>query len=140
MKIIPFSRRQARPRFQRGFTLIEMSLVMALILGLIALAGISVSAVQSWNKGKNASIALQAVYSAQRSYLADHPSADITTVTGAALTQYLPTGWTALPVMTGIDGQTLTLDHTVMPPVFRNGEAVYDPSQNPKDGLWDTGG
>jgi prepilin-type N-terminal cleavage/methylation domain-containing protein len=124
----------------RGFTLIEISLVIALMLGLAALGTISMGAIQDWNKGKNASLALQAVYSAQRSYLADHPTADITTITSATLTPYLPAGWTAMPTMTGLADEALTLDHTVLPPIFRNGTTAYDPSKTTKDGLWDTGG
>ncbi|MEZ0274705.1 MAG: type II secretion system protein [Roseimicrobium sp.] len=123
----------------RGFTLIEISLVIALMLGLAALGTISFGAIQDWNKGKNASLALQAVYSAQRSYLADHPTADITTITSATLTPYLPTGWAAMPTMTGLGNEALTLDHTVLPPIFRNGSTAYDPSKTTKDGLWDTG-
>ena len=128
-----------RRRFEQGFTLIEISLVIGLMLGLMTLGGFSYSMVRDWNKAKNASLALQAVYSAQRSYLADHPTADITTITSATLTPYLPAGWTAMPTMIGLGNETLTLDHTVLPPIFRNGSTAYDPSKTTKDGLWDTG-
>lgn len=133
--------RSVRLRFYpRGFTVIEISLVIALMLGLLAIGGMSISAVQDWNKAKNASLALQAVYTAQRTYLADHPTADISTVTSATLVPYLPAGWSAMPTMTGLEGQSLTLDHTVMPPVFTTGGGTaYDPSQSTKDGLWDIG-
>ena len=122
-----------------GFTLIEISLVIALMLGLITLGGFSFTMVQEWNQGKTASLGLQAVYSAQRSYLADRPTADITTVAPADLVPYLPTGWSAMPTATGLKGETLTLDTTVMPPVFKNGGSNYDPSKTQKDGLWDIG-
>jgi prepilin-type N-terminal cleavage/methylation domain-containing protein len=122
-----------------GFTLIEISLVIALMLGLITLGGFSYTMVRDWNKGKTASLALQAVYSAQRSYLADRPTADIATVAPADLVPYLPTGWATMPTLQGLNGESLTLDTTVMPPVFKNGGSNYDPSKTQKDGLWDLG-
>jgi type II secretory pathway pseudopilin PulG len=129
-----------RPRFNaRGFSLIEITLVIGLMLGLLAIGGFSMDAIQDWNKGKNASLALQAVYSAQRSYMADHPTADISDIDATTLEGYLPTGWTTMPTMTGLEDQALTLDHTVMPPVFLKDGASYDPSKTTKDGLWDTG-
>lgn len=130
--------RPPRPA-SHGFTLIEISLVIALMLGLMALGGMSVSAVQDWNKGKNAAVSLRAAYTAQRSYLADFPTADISTVTAAALVPYLPTGWSAMPTAVGLKSETLTLDHTVMPPVFRRGTTTYDPSASQQDELWDVG-
>lgn len=124
-----------------GFTLIEISLVIGLILGLMTLGGISYSMVSRWNKAKNASLALQAVYSAQRSYLADNPTADITQVAPSTLIPYLPVGWTAMPTnLKGANDENLTLDTTVLPPVYTYGGSTYDPSQTAKDGLWDIGG
>ncbi|RBP36384.1 hypothetical protein DES53_11795 [Roseimicrobium gellanilyticum] len=122
-----------------GFTLIEISLVIGLMLALITIGGFSYSMVQDWNKGKTASLALQAVYSAQRSYLADRPTANIATVPPADLVPYLPTGWTAIPTMSGLKGESLVLDTKVMPPAFKAGSSNYDPSQTQKDGLWDIG-
>jgi type II secretory pathway pseudopilin PulG len=122
-----------------GFTLIEISLVIGLMLGLITLGGFSYKMVQDWNKAKNASLALQAVYSAQRSYMADNPTADITEIDADTLVPYLPTGWTAMPTATSLTETTLTLDFTVMPPVFLSGSTPYDPSKSTKDGLWDIG-
>ncbi len=129
-----------RRRFKaRGFSLIEITLVIGLMLGLLAIGGFSMDAIQDWNKGKNAALALQAVYSAQRSYMADHPTADISTIESDTLKAYLPVGWSAMPTMTGLDDQALTLDHAVMPPVFLSGSTPYDPSKTTKDGLWDVG-
>lgn len=122
-----------------GFTLIEISLVIGLMLGLIAIGGFSYKMVKDWNKGKNASLALQAVYSAQRSYMADHPTADISEVDAATLLPYLPTGWTEMPTATSLTETALTLDFSVMPPVFLAGTTPYDPSKTTKDGLWDIG-
>jgi type II secretory pathway pseudopilin PulG len=122
-----------------GFSLVEISLVIALILGMGMLVGLSVGSVREWQRGKDASLSLQAVYAAQRSYLADHPTADLRTLAAAALVPYLPEGWSALPTATALTGESLSLDHTVMPPVFKAGDARYDPSKSTGDGLWDTG-
>ncbi len=112
---------------------------MALILGLSIGIGFGFNAVRQWQKAKNASLALQATYAAQRAYLADHPTLEIANVTPAQLEAYLPQGWSALPVVTGLNDELLTLDHTVMPPVLLLGGTAYDPSDKSTDGLWDVG-
>lgn len=125
--------------YRRGFTLIEISLVIGLLLGLATFATMNIMAVRDWQKGKDAGLSLQAVFSAQRSYMADHPTADIATVTSAQLVPYLPQGWSAIPTVSSLDDDSLAVDHTVMPPRLLMGGAVYDPSSNRSDGLWDTG-
>jgi type II secretory pathway pseudopilin PulG len=127
------------PHHAGGFTLIEISLVLALIIGLTAAIGFGVSGVQQWQKAKNGSLALQAVYGAQRSYLADHPTAEITAVAASQLQSYLPQGWTTIPTAIGLDGETLTIDYSVMPPRLVLGSTLYDPSATRSDGLWDVG-
>lgn len=130
----------AKSRFSStGFTLMEVSLVIALILGLTTFIGFSVSAISDWQRGKNAGLGLQAVYATQRAYMADHPTADIATVTTAQLQVYLPSGWSAMPTFKGLNDESLTLDHAVMPPRLELGNAVYDPSGKSSDGLWDAG-
>lgn len=126
-------------RNRQGFSIIEMSLVIALILGLLTIGGISVVAVREWQKGKQASLALQAVYAAQRGYLADHPTSLIGAAATADLVPYLPTGWTAMPTAVGLNDEVLELDHSVMPPLFLAGATPYDPSGRTDDGLWDVG-
>ena len=139
MKLPSFPPRRPWSR-NGGFTLIEISLVIGLMLVLLTIGGFSYSMVQDWNKGKTASLALQAVYSAQRSYMADHPTADITAVTSNDLKTYLPTGWSAMPTAVGLKGESLVLDHKIMPPAFVTGSSTkYDPSNSEKDGLWDIG-
>jgi prepilin-type N-terminal cleavage/methylation domain-containing protein len=122
-----------------GFSLIEVSLVIALLLALSTFAGLTVTSVRNWQRAKDASLSLQAVFAAQRAYLADHPTANIASVNSAQLQAYLPSGWSELPSFTGLANEALTLDHTVMPPVLYANGAVYDPSGKPDDGLWDTG-
>jgi len=122
-----------------GFTLIEISLVIGLLLGLATFAGMNMSVVRDWQRGKDAALSLQAVFAAQRSYMSDHPTEDIATVSTAELQVYLPQGWSSMPVVTSLDDDDLTIDHTVMPPVLMLGTAVYDPSNDGSDGLWDAG-
>ncbi len=128
-----------RLRSARGFTLIEISLVIALIIGLSATIGFGVSMTRTWKKGKDGALALQAVYAAQRSYMADNPTADITTVTATLITPYMPQGWTGIPVVSGLKDETLTVDFQVMPPRLTLGGSTYDPSSKTNDNLWDVG-
>lgn len=124
---------------QGAFTLVEICLVIGLIIALTSFIGMSVVTVRNWQSGKTASLSLQAVYSAQRSFMADHPTAQISAVSKSQLESYLPQGWSTMPVFFGIDGQSLTLDHTVMPPRILDGGIVYDPSGKSDDGVWDLG-
>jgi prepilin-type N-terminal cleavage/methylation domain-containing protein len=122
-----------------GFTLIEISLVIGLLLGLATFVGMNISTVRDWQRGKDAAVSLQAVFAAQRAYMSDHPTADIAEVSTAQLQVYLPQGWSTMPVVKSLDDDTLTVDHTVMPPCLMLGTAVYDPSPKGNDGLWDAG-
>ena len=137
MKTLP--QPSTSPLCRGGFSLIELSLVLALILGLAVFIGFGFTSVRQWQSGKNAALALQAVYAAQRAYMADNPFANIAQVPASQILPYLPQGWSTLPVLTGLQGQPLTLNFAVMPPVLLDGGATYDPSGKPNDGLWDVG-
>ena len=126
-------------RANAGFSLMELSFVMFLIVSLSVGMGVGVTSMQKWKKGKNASLSLQAVYAAQRAYMADHPLADVATVTATQLEAYLPQGYSTIPTVQGQSGESLTIDITVMPPRLLLGSTAYDPSGKPDDGLWDTG-
>ncbi len=126
-------------RFCHGFTLLEISLVMGLILGLSVMIGFGYHSVSDWKQGKNAGLSLQAVYAAQRAYMADNPTALISAVTAAQLSAYLPQGWSSLPSFVGKNGEVLTLKFSVMPPILLSGSLPYDPSGKTTDGLWDVG-
>ncbi len=126
-------------RFFAGFTLLEISMVLALLLALIAVVGLSTQYIQNWKRAKDGSLALQAIYEAPRAFMADHPTSDIAIVTSAQLVPYLPQGWTVVPPGIGLDNETLTADFHQMPPKWTYGSGVYDPSASSTDGLWDVG-
>ena len=126
-------------RLNGGFTLIEISLVIGLLLGLATFAGMNIATVRDWQRGKDASVSLLAVFAAQRAYLSDHPTADIAGVPTDQLQLYLPQGWVTMPAGLSLGNESLSVDHTVMPPLLMLGSSVYDPSSNGSDGLWDVG-
>lgn len=138
MKISTFSNHARTPR--AAFSLIEVTLVIGLMLTLASVVAYSVNSLTGWQRGREASEKLRSVYIAQKSYLADRPSKVVSTFTAAELIPYLPGNPGAMPTQTGASNETLNLNVQVMPPVFRKGSAVYDPSGSATDGLWDIGG
>ncbi len=124
---------------RRGLSLVEITLVIGLMLGLAGIVAYSVSSVTDWRKGRDASEKLRSVYLAQKTFLADQPSKSYATFTASELIPYLPGRPGAMPTQTAMTGQTLTVDVQVMPPIFRLGTAAYDPSGSTSDGLWDVG-
>lgn len=123
-----------------GVTLIELSVVIMVLLAMTGLAIYYTGGMDKWNKGKDASEKLRSVYAAQKAFLADNPTVAVSTLTANRLIPYLPSGETTLPAIVSETGATLTIKLNVSPPVVTDaGGAVYDPSGNPKDGLWDVG-
>lgn len=128
-------RRNAR----RGLSLIEITLVIGLMLTLASIVTYSVSSMTEWKKGREAAEKLRSVYLAQKSFLADQPSKSYATFTSTELIPYLPGNPGAMPTQTGLSNEPLNINVQVMPPVFRNGTATYDPSGSGADALWDVG-
>lgn len=126
-------------RLEKGLSLVEMSLVIGVMLGLATIVTYSVSGILDWKTGRDATEKLRGVYIAQKSYLADRPSKNVATFTAAELIPYLPGNPGAMPSATTTSGQALTLNVTVMPPFFMVGTDRYDPSDSQSDGLWDVG-
>jgi len=123
-----------------GFTLIEMSLVIFLLVALMTTGLYFSTAVGDWRLGRSASETLRAVYVAQRTYLADHPTTPVTSLTESLLLPYLPNNAATFPKVDGLDEVSRSIKVTVSPPVILDGgSGVYDPSGNPKDSLWDVG-
>ena len=120
-------------------TIIEISVTLALLMALASVVVISANGVSEWKLARSAGLDLRLVYVAQKSYLADHPTADISAVAAADLVPYLPNQMGSIPTVESLEGDTLTIDHNQMPPVALNGGSAYDPSGDALDGLWDVG-
>lgn len=123
----------------KGMTLIELSLVIGILLALLSIGMYSSSEITKWRKGREAAESLRAVYAAQRTYMADHPTAAIASLTEAELIPYLPGGATTMPTAVSLKNETLVLNVAVSPPYFTTGGVPYDPSGSNSDSLWDVG-
>lgn len=124
----------------RGFTLLEMSVVIMVILTLMG-TGLYVSKQYgNWQLGRIASEDLRSVYAAQRMYLADNPTATVSSITNAKLIPYMANRATSIPQVKTLSGTTLNIRVNVSPPNINNGGGgVYDPSGKSTDSLWDVG-
>ena len=130
----------------RGFTLLEMSIVLMVLLSLLGVGLYSSRKMDDWRLARDAAETLRIVHSAQRLYLADHPTKDVSTIVAADIIPYLPTKAAALPTVKSLTGATLSILVNQSPPRINNGSgAVYDPSgpsdklETFKDSLWDVG-
>jgi prepilin-type N-terminal cleavage/methylation domain-containing protein len=129
-----------RIRSENGFTLVEMTVVLMVLLTLLG-TGLFVSKqFGNWQLGRAAAEELRTVYAAQRMYLADNPTAVVANITPALIIPYLPTRATVMPTVKSLTGATLSIRVSVTPPNINNGSGgVYDPSGSPNDSLWDVG-
>ena len=127
------------PRKSSGLTLIEMTVVIVLLLTLTGAFFASAGSIGDWQKAKEASSVLRGVEVAQREFLADNPQRDVTTLTPADIISRLPGNQTALPTTRDLEGNTLTIDVSVSPPILMSGGSPYDPSNASNDSLWDVG-
>lgn len=123
----------------RGFTLIEMTVVICVLITLMSTGLYFSSKISDWQAGKEAAEQLRGVYAAQRMYLADHPTTAVTNLNTANLIPYLPNNPGAMPTVLSLDDAELGINVTVSPPVLTLGGAVYDPSGSSSDSLWDVG-
>ena len=123
-----------------GVTLIELTVVIFVVLSLMGATMYFAGNIGDWNAGKKAATALREVYTAQRSYLADHPRTAVSSLEASYLIDYLPSGGATLPVVEDLDGNVLAFNVGVTPPVLTDaGGSVYDPSGSTTDSLWDVG-
>jgi type II secretory pathway pseudopilin PulG len=123
-----------------AFTLLEMSIVIMVLLALIGTGLFTFRKYDEWKLGRAAGVELRNVYSAQRMYLADNPTAAVAGFTAEMLIPYLPNGAGSIPTVKSITGANLAIVVNQCPPVINAGTgAVYDPSGSNKDSLWDAG-
>lgn len=128
---------------RRGFTLIELSVVICVLIALLSMGfGLSKS-IDKWKKGKEASETLRSIYTAQRLYLADHPTTEVNTLTYAMVSPYVPNGNGTMPTARSLENTQLNANIRVTPPVWSTAVAgaglPYDPSGSTTDSLWDVG-
>jgi prepilin-type N-terminal cleavage/methylation domain-containing protein len=124
-------------RSNRGTTLIELSVAIAVILLLAGAASLAIKPYLAYRDGRAAGEMLRAVKAAQLMYLSDNPSTQVANLTQALLLPYMPNG--AWPTLPSVNGQVPTIDCTQFPPKAVLNGAPYDPSGSTTDGLWDVG-
>jgi type II secretory pathway pseudopilin PulG len=123
-----------------AFTLLEMTIVIMVLLALVSTGLVVNRKMDEWRLGREASEILRQVYSAQRMFLADHPTRLVSTITHQDIIPYLPGNATAVPTVKSLQGTQLPILVNVSPPVINAGSGVaYDPSGNNRDQLWDVG-
>jgi prepilin-type N-terminal cleavage/methylation domain-containing protein len=124
----------------RGFTLLEMTIVIMVLTALISTGMFVTRKMDEWRMGREAAEVLRVVYAAQRLYLADNPTDTLASLTSAKVIPYLPNNATSMPTVQSLTGQNLGIILTVSPPVINAGSGVaYDPSGSNRDSLWDVG-
>lgn len=135
-----------RSSHHSAFTLLEMSVVILVLLSLLGIGLFSSKKIDEWKLARQATEELRTVHSAQRLFLADHPTKAVSTIVPADIIPYLPSNATALPIVKSLTGTNLTILVDRIPPRFSNGSnAIYDPSgplDKPatfEDSLWDVG-
>jgi prepilin-type N-terminal cleavage/methylation domain-containing protein len=123
-----------------GFTLLEMTVVILVLLSLVSIGFMTSRKIDEWKLGRTASETLRLVYSAQRMYLADHPTAPVASLTPAMVLPYMPGNVTVMPTVKSLDGKNLGILVNVSPPIINSGSGTaYDPSGSNSDSLWDVG-
>jgi prepilin-type N-terminal cleavage/methylation domain-containing protein len=125
---------------RRGFTLLEMTIVILVLVTLISTGLFVNTKMSEWKLGRSASETLRQVYSAQRMFLADNPTRLVSSITATDVIPYMSGNATALPTVKSLTGASLGILVNVSPPVINAGSGVtYDPSGNNRDSLWDVG-
>ncbi|MGJ8725551.1 MAG: hypothetical protein ACSHYB_13415 [Roseibacillus sp.] len=117
-----------------------MTVVILVLLTLTGAFFASAGSIGDWQKGKEASSVLREVEVAQREFLADNHQRAVSSLTAVEVAGYLPGSPTSLPTAKDLEGKTLTVDVTVVPPVcLDSGGNIYDKSGSANDSLWDVG-
>ena len=127
-----------------GFTLLEMSMVILVLLTLISAGFYASTSYRDWSLAREASENLRSAYVAQRTYLADNPTTPVSSLTPAMLLPYLPNSPATFPTGKSLTGSTLTIRVNISPPYMTTSTGgtsgtAYDPSGSNTDSLWDVG-
>ena len=130
---------------RKGFTLIELSVVIFILIALLSMGFGMSKSIDKWKKGKEASETLRSVYTAQRLYLADHPTVAVNTLNPTMVAPYIPNGTgNTVPTAVSLTNATLYARVNVSPPIWTTSSGgtsgtAYDPSGSSTDSLWDVG-
>ncbi len=123
-----------------GFTLLEMTIVIMVLIALISTGLVVNRKMDEWKLGRAASETLRQVHSAQRMFLGENPTRLVSSLTHEDIIPYLPGNATAMPTVKSLTGAQLPILVNVSPPVINAGSGVpYDPSGDNRDQLWDVG-
>jgi prepilin-type N-terminal cleavage/methylation domain-containing protein len=124
---------------QSGFTLLEMSIVIMMLMALLSMGIYTSRKTDEWKLARAASESLRTVHTAQRMYFADYPTALKKDLTVEKLLPYMPNN-AAMPTVKSATGATLNIIVKEFPPVIdAGGGSPYDPSGSNEDSLWDVG-
>lgn len=128
------------PHSESGFTLLEMTIVILVLLTLVGVGMFSYRKMDEWKLGRTAAETLRDVYSAQRMFLSDNPTTPVASITDANLLPYMRDNPATMPTVESVEGDQLTIKVNASPPVITAGSGVvYDPSGKTGDSLWDVG-
>jgi type II secretory pathway pseudopilin PulG len=120
---------------RQAFTLVEMTIVILVVLALTRIGFVSSKKMTDWKLGRASSETLRSVFTAQRLYLADNPTASVAAITSARIVPYLP-----MPTVKSLSNTNLSIIVNVSPPIINAGSGTrYDPSGSFTDSLWDVG-
>lgn len=135
-----FPQVQQQRRSRPGLTLIEMTVVILVLLSLTGVFFASQGSIGDWQRAREASSILRDVEVAQREFLANNPQRAVSSLTVAEVASYLPGRPSVLPTAEDLEGEVLTANPAVSPPVWvDSGGDNYDPSGSTDDSLWDVG-
>lgn len=98
----------AKSPYRKAFTLLEMTLVIGLVVGMTSLSVFGLTVFSTISKAHKAEALMRQIENARLSYLMDNPTQQYGGVTGDKIDQYLPGGWDATKELLDANGYTIT--------------------------------